>query len=268
MTLNELPPIFCWSKMGAESGEDLVRIIQRKEWERRLGRGYFFWGVGHSLGENGKTTARDIPDLRVFFSPMLSRARIIDATPDRIVLWNAWVDERGQTRKLPSYCLITSRASLPSGRHKKSHYALVCFSDRELKAENDDLRIFPDYLRNLTTDKPLGASQVTTLVRVLSGVDETCEMKSYPVSFTAELRFPYCVRLAWPRLLDANELVEIKSISESGDVESWDALVKCLRSRMVERAEWVQGRLELGETDRQSDFDKLNPLECSEMGNV
>jgi hypothetical protein len=43
--------------MGSESGEKQAEIILRKEWERQLGGGYFFWGIGQSLGEKVKTLA-------------------------------------------------------------------------------------------------------------------------------------------------------------------------------------------------------------------
>jgi hypothetical protein len=245
--MNKLPPTFCWTKMGTEASEELTAIIRRKEWERQLGGGYFFWGIGQSLGENAKVAARDIPSLRAIFSPMPSKPKAIDVAPAEVVLWNAWVDAQGQTRQLPIHCFVTSRASLPSGRKKESHYALVCFSDRALDAQGEDICICPSHLRNMTTNKPLGPSQVTAVVRILSQTDETCDAKSYSVSFTTELRPPYCVRLAQPVLLDTRELVEIKAISDSGDIESWSTLVRRLRSRIVDRIDWVQWTLDLGE---------------------
>jgi hypothetical protein len=268
MTTNQLPSTFCWTKMGTESGEDLTAIIRRKEWERQLGGGYFFWGVGQSLGENARVAARDVTSLRAVFSPMSSKPKTIDVAPDSVVLWNAWVDAQGQIRHLPTHCFVTSRASLPSGRKKESHYALVCFSDRELVSQQEVICVSPDHLRNLTTNKPLGASQVTSIVRVLSRTDETCAAKSYSVSFTAELRSPYCVQLAQPLLLDTGELTEIKATSESGDLESWAALVECLRSRVVNQTEWVQGTLDLGDVDQPSSSDHLNhPFRCLELSN-
>jgi hypothetical protein len=107
--------------------------------------------------------------------------------------------------------------------------------------------IFPSHLRNITTNKPLGSSQVTAVVRVLSQIDETCDAKRYSVSFTTELRPPYCIQLAQPVLLDAHELAEIKAISDSGDIESWSTLVRRLRSRTVDQIDWVQCTLDLGE---------------------
>lgn len=268
MTMNELPPKFCWTKMGTEAGEELAAIIRRKEWERQLGGGYFFWGVGQSLGENARVAARDIASLRAIFSPMPSKPKAIDVAPTEVVLWNAWVDVQGRTRQLPIHCFVTSRANAPSGRKKESHYALVCFSDRELNAQREDICIDPRHLRNTTTNKPLGASQVTAVVRVEKWADEICDAKGYSVSFTTELRSPYCVQLRSPVLLDAHELVEIKAISDSGDIELWSALVRRLRSRILARIDWVQCTLDLGEANQLSFADGLNPLEYSEFSNV
>jgi len=33
MTLKHLPPTFCWTKIGTESGEELPTVVLRKEWE-------------------------------------------------------------------------------------------------------------------------------------------------------------------------------------------------------------------------------------------
>jgi hypothetical protein len=262
MTKNKLPPTFCWTKMGTEASEELTAIIRRKEWERQLGGGYFFWGIGQSLGENAKVAARDIASLRAIFSPMLSKPKAIDVAPAGVFLWNAWVDAQGQTRQLPIHCFVTSRASLPSGRKKESHYALVCFSDRELNAQPEDICIFPSHLRNVTTNKPLGASQVTAVVRAVSQTDETynnAKSKSYSVSFTTELRSPYCVQLAQPVLLDERELVEINAISDSGDIASWSDLVRRLRFRIVDQIGWVQCSLDLGEMSMLLDWeDRVN----------
>lgn len=254
--------------MGTEASEELTAIIRRKEWERQLGGGYFFWGIGQSLGENAKVAARDIASLRAIFSPMLSKPKAIDVAPAGVFLWNAWVDAQGQTRQLPIHCFVTSRASLPSGRKKESHYALVCFSDRELNAQPEDICIFPSHLRNVTTNKPLGASQVTAVVRAVSPIDETynnAKSKSYSVSFTTELRSPYCLQLAQPVLLEAHELVELNAISDSGDIASWSDLVRRLRFRIIDQIGWVQCSLELGEMSMLLDWeDRVNSLAIQE----
>ena len=52
MALKNLPPTFCWSRIGSETGEDLATLVLRKEWERRLGGGRFLWGINQSLGSS------------------------------------------------------------------------------------------------------------------------------------------------------------------------------------------------------------------------
>lgn len=254
--------------MGTEAGEELAAIIRRKEWERQLGGGYFFWGIGQSLGENAKTAAPEIAALHVIFSPMSSKPKRIDVAPNDVAIWNAWVDAQGVARRLPIHCFITSRASLPSGRTKESHYALVCFSDQELNEQSNEFFIFPRHLRNVTTSKSLGSSQVTAVVHATNLKDKTSNAKSYSVSFTAELRSPYCVQLAQPLLLDVEELIEIKAITNSGDIGSWNALVKSIRSRMVERIDWVQCTLDLGQEDDVLFTDSLSLPKHSEYSKV
>ncbi|MBW4467143.1 MAG: hypothetical protein KME07_17090 [Pegethrix bostrychoides GSE-TBD4-15B] len=266
--MKKIPPTFCWTKMGAEAGEELAAIIRRKEWERQLGGGYFFWGIGQSLGENAKVVAPEITSLHVIFSPMPSKPKLIDVAPNDVVIWNAWIDAQGVVRRLPIHCFITSRAFLPSGRKKESHYALVCFSDQELDKQSNEIFIFPNHLRNVATNKPLGASQVTAIVRALNLKDKTSDTKHYSVSFTAELRSPYCVQLAQPLLLDVEELIEIKEITNSGDIGLWNALVKSIRSRMTEQINWVQCTLDFFDEDDLSFTDSLSLLQHSEYSNV
>lgn len=266
--MKKIPPTFCWTKMGTEAGEELAAIIRRKEWERQLGGGCFFWGIGQSLGENAKVVAPEMASLHVIFSPMPSKPKLIDVAPNDVVIWNAWVDAQGLVRRLPIHCFITSRAYLPSGRKKESHYALVCFSNQELNEQSNEIFIFPSHLCNVTTNKPLGASQVTAVVHTTNLKDKTSDAKSYSVSFTAELRSPYCVQLAQPLLLDVEELIEIKAITNSGDIGSWKDLVKSIRSRVREQIDWVQCTLDLGEEDNLSFTDSQSLLKCPEYSKV
>nr|MDZ8061871.1 hypothetical protein [Nostoc sp. EkiNYC01] len=109
---------------------------------------------------------------------------------------------------------------------------------------------------------------MTAVVSVETRTDEIYNAKSYSISFTTELRSPYCVQLADPVLLNAHELAEIKAISDSGNIESWNALVRQLRSCMVNRIDWVQCTLDLGEADQLPFANGLNPVEYSEFSNV
>lgn len=226
-----IPPTFCWTKMGVESGEGLDAIIRRKEWERILGEGLFFWGIGQSLGDNARNAAQSIPEeMKVLFSPMLSKAKAIDVTPGDVFIWNSWVDEKGVNRPLPKNVLLTSRADLPSGRRKSSHYALVCKSSHAL-SNKTDLEVTSGRLRNYSSDKRLGASQVTAVVRHVDGVADCDAAKKYSVSFVATMEAPYSVQLADPEVLRPSDVREIEEISLHGTISDWHRLVRRLRGR-------------------------------------
>ncbi len=238
MTPKQLPPTFCWTKMGTESGEDLSHIIRRKEWERRLGGGRFLWGIGQSFGTNADIAAAGGNPLAAVFSPMLSKPKDIDMAPADVVLWNSWVDAGGQARPLPRHSFVTSRAMLPSGRRKETHYALVCTSSAELGTASA-LRVSPHALRNLGTGKALGASQVTAVV-AHSPRECAAGTRSYPVSFVVQLDAPFFVRLADPMLLQRRDLERAADIVQAGDMEAWASLVPSLRSPPT--TDKVQGR--------------------------
>src|SRR5947207_486961 len=48
--VTDIPPFFCWSKVGDEAGEPIARIIARKEAARAADGGVFLWGIGQSVG--------------------------------------------------------------------------------------------------------------------------------------------------------------------------------------------------------------------------
>jgi hypothetical protein len=226
-----IPSTFCWTKMGVESGEGLDLIIRRKEWERQLGNGLFFWGIGQSLGENARDAAASIDDeMKVLFSPMSSKAKAIDVTPGDVFVWNSWIDGRGNTVPLPEHVFITSRADLPSGRRKSSHYALVCKSADRL-GSGTELEVTAAYLRNFSSDKPLGASQVTAVVRNAEFAITGNAAKKYDVSFVATMEAPYFVQLCDPMLLSPHDIQSIEEVSANGEVADWNLLVSRLRCK-------------------------------------
>ncbi len=217
--------------MGVESGESLDLIIRRKDWERQLGDGLFFWGIGQSIGGNAHEAAASVDgDMKVVFSPMSSKAKVIDVTPGDVFVWNSWVDSGGKNHLLPEHVLVTSRADLPSGRRKTSHYALVCKSSVSL-ARKTDLEVTAAFLRNFSSDKSLGASQVTAVVRNAEFALGGNVAKKYPVSFVADMEAPYSVQLACPELLSRSDVQDISKISSSGSIGDWRRLVSRLRSK-------------------------------------
>lgn len=234
-SMNPPPKSFCWTKMGEESGESLATIIQRKEWERQMGAGMFAWGIGQSLGRNVEAMVKNMASFPVLFSPMLSRAKKIDIEPGSVAIWTQWEDHIGNIHSLPAHVLVTSRATLPSGKEKKSHYALICQSDSPL--QNDEISgIQHSFARNALSNKPVGASQVTAVVTLVN--EEQSEVgKSYPVSFQAKLEYPYYVKLIKPRILSQDDVAAIKRVSSLGNIQSWKMLVQRLRDNDERLAE-------------------------------
>jgi len=234
MTLKHLPLTFCWTKTGVESGEDLPTIVLQKEWERRLGGGRFLWGISQSLGSSAQVAAQRSGSLVALFSPILGRSKAADRKREDVLLWNAWVDSTGQVRQLPPHAFIVSRTSLPSGRRREHHYALVCSSPTELSI-GSRLRVYPDHLRSVSTGKPLGAAQGAAVVDCIAREEERSG-KSYPLALAVELEAPYFVRLTQPSVLKARDFEEVNKASREGDFESFADLVRRVRSRpSVER---------------------------------
>ncbi|WP_186102827.1 hypothetical protein [Burkholderia gladioli] len=230
MTLKHLPPTFCWTRIGAEFGEDLSTTVLRKEWERRLGGGRFLWGIGQSLGSSVQVAAHRAGSLVALFTPVVSRAPVVN--PGRMLLWNAWVDAGGQVRQLPPYSFITSRATLPSGRRREQHYALVCASAAPLGV-GTRLRVTPENLRSAVTGKPLGAAQSAVVVDCVARTAEP-GARSYPVALSVELDAPYTVRLAEPSVIKARDLARVNKAARDGDFETYVELVGRLRGRSAE----------------------------------
>ncbi|MDE1182209.1 hypothetical protein [Paraburkholderia sp.] len=237
MTLKHLPPTFCWTRTGSESGEDLPTVVLQKEWERRLGGGRFLWGINQSLGSSAHIAAHRTGSLLALFSPMSGKPRPVERMREDVLLWNAWVDSSGQVRQLPPHAFIVSRATLPSGRRRERHYALVCSSPTDLSI-GSRLRIYPEHLRSVSTGKPLGPVQGTVVVDCTARAGELSG-KSYPMAVSVELEAPYFVRLAQPSLLKARDFAEINKASRDGDFEGFIDLVR--RSRNRPSAERMRG---------------------------
>jgi len=215
----------CWSRMQAEAGQQLDAIIARKELERRAGDGCFFWGVGNPPAVIARTLARAGVPVRVVFSIMKSKPKFTDVTPSRTVAWRRYVDAEGAERPLPPYALVTSRGDSASGA-KRTHYALMCRSAEPLTIRRG-APFDPGAFRNAGgTGAPVGASQVTALLRRVA-MDSAAP--SYEANITAWLAASYWVRLTDPIELAPNRLELLASAPEWG-VHQWCELVERIRS--------------------------------------
>lgn len=212
--------------MGAESGEAMDAIIQRKELERQLGDGVFAWGIGNALGANVDALAVEECKPIAVFSAMPSKPKKMDAAPDAVLLWTAYEAQNGGMAPLPPHVLITSRGH--SGEATKTrHYALLCRSATSIQAEPiTKTEVVPAALCNLVSGKPLGASQVTAVVRCTGEAPRGA--RAYPIAFTAGLWGGRYVRLLAPRPLAIAELADM-SAAMGGGVRAWSSFVGRVR---------------------------------------
>lgn len=201
--LTNVPEVFCWTKMGTEAGQSLDAIIERKELERELGDGVFFWGIGTSLGQRIWQFIDSVSKPHVLFSPMQAKPKKIDSCPEKVFVWTAYLDRRGIKCKMPEHALVTSRG-LSNGQAKKKHYALVCRKSSPLLGDQ-----WPSVnwakLKNYNSDSNLGFSQVTAIVEYKRSVKFPCD--DYNVLFGAELTYPYYITLVDPIELSVNNSV-------------------------------------------------------------
>jgi hypothetical protein len=195
---SDIPNVFCWTKMGTEAGQPLEAILHRKELERQSGNGLFAWGIGNSLGTSAELARKLSPggEVDVLFTPMKSAPKQVDVSPSQLLLWLGYVGVGGHIVSLPKHMLVTSRG----GAEKRGHYALLCYSQDEIK---DDRSGFFDAssARNLASLNPIGASQVTSIVRYDCSTQEELE-KPYPIAFRAKLHAQGFVKLACPVVMN------------------------------------------------------------------
>ena len=214
--------------MQAEAGQEIRRIISRKEAERRAGDGLFFWGVGNAPSRAIGTLSQESSDVDVVFSLMKSRPQARDLSPSGVVVWHTYFDNKGIERPIPDHVLVLSR-ELSNTRYKSVHYALVCSSDQELRLA--DLGSFdPKAYRNIGDNGgQIGSSQVTALI--VRTQDESL-VSTYRINFRAKLVGCYWVRLGRPHSLkgtDLNTLAEISSSATEMTVDEWTLAVAELR---------------------------------------
>jgi hypothetical protein len=194
LTDDRLSNVLCWSRIQSEAGQGLDYILIRKEHERVAGEGLFWWGVGTAPGPAARALARTQCQLDIIFSVMKSQPKQADVAPRGLLIWRRFVDSDGNERDLPRHVLVTSRAETRLGA-KLAHYALVCWSEEPLRL-TDQGPFDPSAYRNLGgTGAPIGASQVTALVRRVSAESRTC---AYRINMKARLAEALWVKLADP----------------------------------------------------------------------
>lgn len=182
-----LPGLFCWTKFGAEAGETPDSICLRKEDERRRNGGVFLWGIGSGIGPSLQRLLEIEPHPHVCFTPMLAPPKNRDVRPERVVRWTKARGFDGSSFEIPAHSVVTSRGKSSSSKH----YALVCRSADPL-APGHNIDCFSAMnVVNLLSGRPVGASQVTAIVRTV----DRDELGPYRVAFKATLVPPYFVEL-------------------------------------------------------------------------
>lgn len=214
----------CWSRMQAEAGQKLEAILQRKECERLAGHGLFFWGVGNAPAVQINALALGSRPVPAVFSVMKTRPKAIDSSPSRTVVWRHYINQCGEERPLPDGALVTSRGDSTSGA-KRRHYALICRSDTPLRLV-DSGAFDPLAFRNASeAGGPVGASQVTALLR---RKEASASVSSYRINLVAWLADAYWVRLTDPIELSTSKICRLASMLPQSTLE-WVELVASLR---------------------------------------
>lgn len=190
-----LPSEFVWTRYGSEGGERFAEILARKEQERRLSRGVFLWGIGNSVVPAVRELLFHLGggEPHVVFSPMLAKPRLADVAPERVVRWTQAHGIDGRLWSMPAAARVTSRASTARSP-KTRHYALVCRSEASLCEDLQGDRFDICDVRNFCSGNPVGASQVTSVVRYLGAVGRG----QYVASYSARLAYPYILELSVP----------------------------------------------------------------------
>jgi len=190
-----LPEAFCWTRFGTEAGETISEILQRKDAERRANEGMFFWGIGNSVAPGIAELVRKSSQPELLFSPIKGRPRSTDVCPEAVVRWRSAETIDGDILHIPDAITLTSR--MATG--KRSHYALVCSTERPLEFANHGQVAF-GALRNLLSGRSVGPSQVTAVVRLLRGA--LVGGAIYAIALRVRLVHPYFVRLMDPIRID------------------------------------------------------------------
>lgn len=220
------PSVFCWTKMQAEAGQPLEMIIARKELERVAGGGVFFWGIGNSLRPRIKELIRHTSEPKIFFSPMRSKPKIADHSPNTVVCWTEYLDLDGRRHALPPYALVLSRGNTPRGM-KAKHYALVCRSDEPLSMKRMGA-IDTGHCHNWRSANHLvGTSQVSA---VLEHHHSEVRNTQYEVVIRAALVAPFFVTLVNPVLVTPDWKQTLDALPEIlPSARDWMSLVSQLR---------------------------------------
>jgi len=221
-----IPDIFCWSKVGSESGESIDRIIMRKEVERIANNGIFTWGVGSSLGDSAEMLKHATEDATVIFTSMLSKPKLIDERPKTLLLWTGGRTRDGESIELPYYSLLTSRGHTETRSNKVKHYALMCRSSNSITHQRKG-HLYGGSLVNLKTGNPVGNSQVTAIVKRNDAIAK--HKRRYNIEFVAKLDNPLQVILDKYVEITAHDIRRSIEAAEANDIDGWKSEIRAMK---------------------------------------
>lgn len=227
--------------MQAEAGQQIELVVQRKECERAAGNGLFCWGIGNAPPRSLCEFVRRDAKIDVVFSLMKSRPKAVDVSPNRVVVWRGYFGLDGEELRLPPNSLVTSRAKA-SGR---AHYALICHAARKLELADHGAFDPAAYLNVSAAGRPVGASQVTALLRRISPeADTTC----YRINLRASLAKTFWVKLTDPIELTCRaraQLTETLHDAASMSPTDWLRFVTTIRGERRRRRQNIMQQLVL-----------------------
>jgi hypothetical protein len=220
--------VVCWTRMQAESGQQLHEIVARKEIERATNGGIFCWGVGNAPNRCTASLARGGIEVDAIFSTMKGRPKFSDIGPSLTLIWRKFIDYDGRERHLPAGSLVTSKGETHNAA-KRSHFALFCKSADRLVL-GDYGSFDPSAYRNLSeTGGAVGPSQVTALLR------RTAKGRAdgaYRINMKAQLFGSYWAKLADPILMNLDKqrsLSLFNADAHTATASKWLNLVSRLR---------------------------------------
>lgn len=222
----------CWTRMQSEAGQELCKILQRKENERVAGDGVFFWGVGNAPSKLIPVLSRLKRAVPMYFSIMKSKPKLVDSAPSSVVIWRRYIDANGIERPLPPTALVTSRGNSGSGSLKTKHFALICQTDEKLELSYG-APFHHHMYRNAGVNRgQIGASQVTALLT--QDKFAVPSIAQYEINLEAKLTGSYWVRLTDPLPL-SDAQIALYNRADEASASEWTELVSDLRQRTGSR---------------------------------
>lgn len=208
--MRNLPDYFVWHTVGTESSLTLEQNFKSLEAQRRNNPDdIFLWGCGNSISENvllDLLKATNNQPLLVF-TPIKSAVRNkdkthLDSDTKSVCLWQSIDQKRSPGFSMPIGAQVVSTAENDQGgkQNKKSHYALVCQSQKPLTPNMDSTRTLEtDFLETHPRgNDPVNSSSVKVVHKLLN---PKFSKREYPIILTVPLVPPYIVKLTNPQIL-------------------------------------------------------------------